>query len=331
MKLFSGRKRGTQGNSIYAGHSSEPSGFILSCCGLRCGTWHKQATSINWTSSSPHPDMTEYWVSQGKKWCDYCKIYIANNPSSLRNHEYGQRHKESVATRLATIRKDTIAKEKEKQQALKDLERIEAQAKKSYERDLAAIQRADAAGAERLAATTIDTGSKWTYDEKTGYHFNAATGYYYDPNSGFYYSDILGKWTTQEEALKASQGAQAEAGVPPAKSSVTKPPAAFALGSQLGGNHIARPPTLSKASPGISGAPKAITKISQGSVGPQKSSVPGKLGRGVASSLEVGKRKREDKSGPVSSEEVAALAAREAAKKRTQEREKALLGLYQAY
>jgi WW domain-binding protein 4 len=234
------------------------------------------------------------------------------------------------------------------------------QAKKSYEKDLAAIQRADAAGAERLAATTIDTGPKvaqataergqvsteaqrqpssanegqkveWTYDEKTGYHFNAATGYYYDPNSGFYYSDILGKWTTQEEALKASQGAQAEAGVPPAKSSVTKPPAAFALGSQLGGNHIARPPTLSKASPGISGAPKAITKISRGSVGPQKSSVPGKLGRGVASSLEVGKRKREDKSGPVSSEEVAALAAREAAKKRTQEREKALLGLYQAY
>lgn len=234
------------------------------------------------------------------------------------------------------------------------------QAKKSYEKDLAAIQRADAAGAERLAATTIDTGPKvaqataergqvsteaqrqpssanegqkveWTYDEKTGYHFNAATGYYYDPNSGFYYSDILGKWTTQEEALKASQGAQAEAGVPPAKSSVTKPPAAFALGSQLGGNHIARPPTLSKASPGISGAPKATTKISQGSVGRQKSSVPGKLGRGVASSLEVGKRKREDKSGPVSSEEVAALAAREAAKKRTQEREKALLGLYQAY
>jgi hypothetical protein len=142
---------------------------------------------------------------------------------------------------------------------------------------------------------------------------------------------LPGKWTTQEEALKASQGAQAEAGVPRAKSSVSKPPAAFALGSQLCGNHIARPPTLSKASPGISSAPKAITKISQGSVGPQKSSVPGKLGRGVASSLEVGKRKREDKSGPVSSEEVAALAAREAAKKRTQEREKALLGLYQAY
>lgn len=67
----------------------------------------------------------QYWVSQGKKWCDYCKIYIANNATSLRNHEFGQRHKESVAQRLATMRKDNIAKEREKQQAVKDFERIE--------------------------------------------------------------------------------------------------------------------------------------------------------------------------------------------------------------
>lgn len=67
----------------------------------------------------------QYWVSQGKKWCDYCKIYIANNTTSLRNHEFGQRHKESVAQRLANMRKDGLAKEKEKQHAIKDLERIE--------------------------------------------------------------------------------------------------------------------------------------------------------------------------------------------------------------
>lgn len=67
----------------------------------------------------------QYWVSQGKKWCDYCKIFIANNATSLRNHEIGQRHKEAMAQRLTIMRKDNIAKEKEKQQALKDLERIE--------------------------------------------------------------------------------------------------------------------------------------------------------------------------------------------------------------
>ncbi|THU60047.1 hypothetical protein C4D60_Mb07t08500 [Musa balbisiana] len=48
--------------------------------------------------------MTESWVSQGNKCCDFCKIYIANNPLSIRTHELGQRHKDNVAKRLATIK-----------------------------------------------------------------------------------------------------------------------------------------------------------------------------------------------------------------------------------
>lgn len=53
--------------------------------------------------------------------------------------------------------------------------------------------------------------------------------------------------------------------------------------------------------------------------------------KGKASSLEVGKRKRQEKPQPLSKDEVDALKAREAAKKRVQEREKGLLGLYQSY
>ncbi|KAH9316178.1 hypothetical protein KI387_024805, partial [Taxus chinensis] len=67
-----------------------------------------------------------YWVSQGNKWCDQCKIFISNNPISIRTHELGQRHKDNVTKRLATMRKENIAKEKEKQQAIKDLQQIEA-------------------------------------------------------------------------------------------------------------------------------------------------------------------------------------------------------------
>ncbi len=67
----------------------------------------------------------QYWVSQGKKWCEYCKVFIANNATSLRNHEIGQRHKKSMTEKLAQIRKDNVAKEKEKQQAQKEQERIE--------------------------------------------------------------------------------------------------------------------------------------------------------------------------------------------------------------
>ena len=32
----------------------------------------------------------QYWVSQGNKWCDFYKIFISNNPSSIRNHELGK-------------------------------------------------------------------------------------------------------------------------------------------------------------------------------------------------------------------------------------------------
>lgn len=57
--------------------------------------------------------------------------------------------------------------------------------------------------------------------------------------------------------------------------------------------------------------------------------------KGAPSSLAVGKRKREEKNPkkttkPMSAEEAAALKAREAARKRVEEREKSLLGLYQS-
>ena len=68
----------------------------------------------------------QFWVSQGNKWCDFCKIYISNNPSSIRNHELGQRHKENVAKRLTTMRKESAAKEKEQKEAARALEQIEA-------------------------------------------------------------------------------------------------------------------------------------------------------------------------------------------------------------
>lgn len=291
----------------------------------------------------------QYWVSQGKKWCDYCKIFIANNATSLRNHEIGQRHKEAMAQRLTIMRKDNIAKEKEKQQALKDLERIEQQAKRSYERDVAAAERLAGSAnysAQRAArppeapggappapaipaprSSQINSKSEgkvndWTLDEKSGYYFNAATGYYYDPNSGFYYSDILGKWTTQEEAHQASLKAHAEAGIAPASSTMSKQP-----------SHSKEEPKISSSAATVSHPKAAVTTSStaaQASV-PKQKALPSKGGKGVASSLEVTKRRRDEKTGPVSSEEAAALAAREAAKKRVLDREKSLLGLYQAY
>ena len=84
--------------------------------------------------------MTEYWVSQGNKWCDFCKIYISNNPSSIRNHELGQRHKDNVAKRLAVMRKENVAKEKEQKETARALEQIEAKAQRSYQKDKAKFE-----------------------------------------------------------------------------------------------------------------------------------------------------------------------------------------------
>lgn len=68
----------------------------------------------------------QYWVSQGNKWCDFCKIFISNNPASIRNHELGQRHRDNVAKKLSDMRKEKAAKEKQQQEAARTIQQIEA-------------------------------------------------------------------------------------------------------------------------------------------------------------------------------------------------------------
>ena len=39
----------------------------------------------------PVAKMTEYWVSQARHWCEYCKIYINGSKSSIAFHEQGRK------------------------------------------------------------------------------------------------------------------------------------------------------------------------------------------------------------------------------------------------
>ncbi|KAM7479211.1 hypothetical protein LguiA_027424 [Lonicera macranthoides] len=254
--------------------------------------------------------MTEYWVSQGNKWCDFCKIFISNNPASIRNHELGQRHKENVAKRLTSMRQEKAAKDKEEKEATRALEQIEAKAKRSYQKDITTFQEARDSNALALAAEDDDKGAakgsaisgEWEYESATGYYYNQRNGCYYDPNSGFYYTDALGKWVTQEEALAASRVSS---------DSMKRKPI------------FKKPSSTTEAGPASqSGAPSE--RLVSGSVNPMKKSV-----KGAPSSLTVNKRKRKDeKPKVVSEEEASALKAREAARKRVEAREKPLLGLY---
>ncbi|KAF2316630.1 hypothetical protein P3X46_026450 [Hevea brasiliensis] len=248
--------------------------------------------------------MTEYWVSQGNKWCDFCKIYISNNPSSIRNHELGQRHKENVSKRLASMRKENAAKEKQQKEAARALEQIEVKAKRSYQKDVANFQEASNVHALDIQE---DGQEEWECDKTSGYYYNQSTGLHYDPKSGFYYTDALGKWVTQEEAYASIQ---------------------VSSNSKRKESSLKKPITMSTA-----GLVKETKSAAQNGPPPgpvvSASLNPMRSVKGATSAVAVNKRKRQDEKPKVISEgEKAALKAREAAKKRVEEREKSLLGLY---
>ncbi|KAL9225678.1 hypothetical protein vseg_001572 [Gypsophila vaccaria] len=249
--------------------------------------------------------MTEYWVSQGNHWCDFCKIFISNNPATIRNHELGTRHKDNVTKRIADMRKEKAAKEKQQQEDARSLQQIEAKAVRSYKKDLASQE-----SKETQAAPADYQGIElvWEYDSSSGYYHDRHTGIHYDPKSGFYYSDVLGRWVTQEEAFTAAQNSS----VSQPKEPLRKPVTTIVASEK---KDTGKP--QSGSAPGL---------VAAGSLNPKRSV------KGVPSSLSVGKRKRPgentEKPKVVSEEESAALKAREAARRRVVEREKNLLGLY---
>lgn len=113
---------------------------------------------------------------------------------------------------------------------------------------------------------------------------------------------------TQEEALAAFQ---ASSGPIQKRPSLGKPPSASEN----------RPGTESKnGSISESGPPPG--RVVSTSLNPMRSV------KGATSSLAVKRKRPDEKPKAVSKEEAAALKAREAARKRVEEREKSLLGLY---
>ncbi|GAV61358.1 zf-U1 domain-containing protein [Cephalotus follicularis] len=251
--------------------------------------------------------MTEYWVSQGNKWCDFCKIYISNNPSSIRNHELGTRHKENVANRITAMREANVKKAKEEKEAVRAIQQIEEKAKRSYQKDIAKFEKARESNAHVLIVQN-DGKDEWEHDITSGYYYNQSNGLYYDPNSGFYYSDAIGKWVTQEEAYATVQILSDSKDKPNMKRPV----------STSGPKPVAENKGAFKSQNGPSPGPVVAASLN-----------PMRSVKGAPSSLAVGKRKRPDeKTKVLSVEEAAAQKARESARKRVEEREKPLLGLY---
>ncbi|XP_070552734.1 WW domain-binding protein 4-like [Ptychodera flava] len=81
--------------------------------------------------------MADYWKSQPKKFCDFCKCWITDNKASVDFHERGKRHKENVQKRITDIQKKGIAKEKKDAAFKSDLQAMEEAALKAFEKDAA--------------------------------------------------------------------------------------------------------------------------------------------------------------------------------------------------
>ena len=75
--------------------------------------------------------MTEYWVSQARHWCEYCKIYINGSKSSIAFHEQGRKHKEIVELFLKDMRKRNRERKIERQDLDRELAKIERDAAKA--------------------------------------------------------------------------------------------------------------------------------------------------------------------------------------------------------
>ncbi|XP_067942112.1 WW domain-binding protein 4-like [Watersipora subatra] len=81
--------------------------------------------------------MSEYWVSQGRRMCTYCKCWTADNKASINFHEQGKNHKENVKKKLDELRKKGIEEARKKENEISDLAKIEKAAMESFKKDVA--------------------------------------------------------------------------------------------------------------------------------------------------------------------------------------------------
>lgn len=80
--------------------------------------------------------MADYWKSQGRKFCDFCKCWIADNKPSIEFHEGGKKHKENVSKRLKEIHKSSTKQAKQNKKFQDDLKKMENAGMAAYLKDV---------------------------------------------------------------------------------------------------------------------------------------------------------------------------------------------------
>ncbi|KAG0223722.1 hypothetical protein BGW42_005707 [Actinomortierella wolfii] len=80
----------------------------------------------------------DYWKSNAKYWCKFCKIYITDNKVTRKTHDAGTKHKENVERFLRDQDQRSRDKLAEEAKLKKEMEAIEKAAQLQYQRDVEA-------------------------------------------------------------------------------------------------------------------------------------------------------------------------------------------------
>eukprot|EP01023_Acetabularia_acetabulum_P050010 TRINITY_DN5375_c0_g2_i2.p1 TRINITY_DN5375_c0_g2~~TRINITY_DN5375_c0_g2_i2.p1 ORF type:complete len:367 (-),score=56.59 TRINITY_DN5375_c0_g2_i2:760-1860(-) len=147
--------------------------------------------------------MTEFWVSQKRFYCEYCRVWLADTNSARQQHENGTRHKHNVAEKLKEMRLKAQGAKIEADELQRHLVQIDNVARKQYEQDVKAMAiQAETKLLSGLFGPNVTTTepkakkeSAWNYDEKCGYYYHSSLRHYYDKKSGYYYGGDPPAWT----------------------------------------------------------------------------------------------------------------------------------------
>lgn len=80
--------------------------------------------------------MADYWKSQPRKYCDFCKCWIADNKPSRDFHERGKRHQQAVKDKLTDLKKKGVRDAKKEIENNVYMQEMEKEALKKFKQDL---------------------------------------------------------------------------------------------------------------------------------------------------------------------------------------------------
>lgn len=78
----------------------------------------------------------DYWKSQPRKFCEFCKCWLTDNKPSIEFHEKGKRHQENVKKKIETIKKKSLADAQKKSEMESDMEQLNKAALEAFKKDL---------------------------------------------------------------------------------------------------------------------------------------------------------------------------------------------------